>query len=99
MNKEQPKQFTFLYPIMDISKPPAKHLTDLSISGTVDIGRLRETLSISIKKINHIARGESYASDIKEFLKCTNPDLHKEIESAALTYATDMYELKPQVIV
>lgn len=97
MNKEQPKQFSFLYPVTDKRVIPAKHLIDLHICGNVEIGRLKETLSIHILKINHIAKGERFASDIKEFLRYANYGLYKEIEQAALSHATDKFELQPYI--
>ena len=98
MNKQPPMQFQFLYPITDFTKTPAVHLLDLYISGTVETGREGEVLGINILKINHIAKGEIFASDIKYFLKYTNPELHKQIFKAALSHATEVFGLKPHVI-
>ena len=94
MNKEQPKPFNFLYPVTDTKISPAKLLTNLDVSGTVETGRLSENLGISILHIAHTAPGERMGSDIKTFLRHANPSLYKEICEAALNHATEKYGLK-----
>lgn len=58
------------------------HCTDLSIDGTYSIGELTKNIEVKINKINHVAKGETFASDVKEFLQAIRPDIYIDIYHA-----------------
>lgn len=92
MNKEQPKQFSFLFPVIDSKSN--KKITELQVIGCIEPGRLKEALDYKILKINHFATGESVSSDIKTFLYYTNRHLYDQVLDAALNHATEKFGLK-----
>jgi len=84
------QQIKIAFPVLDKSKFPPTHFTDLHITADYFSGRNGTIHDLKIRKITHYHQGEYIGSNIDGLIKIIAPELFKEIESAVISHATGL---------
>ncbi len=85
-----PTLFTIVYPVINMAtlEPPI----NLYVDGNYQKGNVDGKTIVNVTKINHSAKGESYASDIKDFIQATRPDIYIDICHACKDHVKGLLE-------